>query len=365
MLTVLALVPYPPGRAPGQRYRLEQWAPLLLSEGIRVVFSPFLPAWAMRVLYRNGHLTQKAAATLAGFGRRLVQVPRLSSYDACLVYREATLLGPPWLERWAASRRPLMFDFDDAIFLRDPTAANPWAARLRPADKTASLCRMAAHVTVGNEMLAAFARRHCPFVTVIPSTIDTVKYTVRRRYPNPRPVLGWTGSPTTVRYLKRLHAPLLRLREVVDFELLVVGVAVDLPGVDVRWIPWRADTEADDLRSIDIGVMPLTDDEWSRGKGGMKALQYMALGIPAVVSPVGANATIVVDGHNGLHATSDEEWFRQLLRLIRDPALGARLGQQARATVEHGYSCFVQAPRLARVIESVVHERRSSIRRSS
>jgi glycosyltransferase involved in cell wall biosynthesis len=350
MPRVLALVPYPTGRAPGQRYRIEQWRPFLEKEGFRIDFAPFLPPWAMDVLYQQGNLLTKAQAMLLGYAQRLRHVRDLRRYDLFFVYREAMLLGPSWIERLAAKRGPVVFDFDDAIFLREVSEANRWVGKLRPSGKTATLCRLAKHVTVGNETLATFARRHNPAVTVIPSTIDTIAYTPRPRPPNPRPVVGWTGSPTTVKYLEALHPVLLGLRAALDFEMRVVGARLDLPGINVRCVPWNASTEADDLRPMDVGLMPLSDDEWSRGKGGMKALQYMALSIPPVVSPVGANREIVQDGHNGFHASHPAEWVQKIVLLLQDGQLHARLGAEARRTVERYYSAAVQAPRLATIL---------------
>jgi glycosyltransferase involved in cell wall biosynthesis len=355
MPRILALLPYPTGSAPGQRYRVEQWAPFLEAEGLPVVLSPFLPARAMGVLYDRGHVLTKALATLTGYAGRLGQLRDLRNYDLFFVYREATLLGPSWLEELAARHGPIVFDFDDAIFLREVSQANRWAGRLRPPGKTAALCRMAKHVTVGNDTLASFARQHNPNVTVIPSTIDTATYTLQPRRPNPRPVLGWTGSPTTAKYLEALHPVLLELRAAVDFEMLVVGARVELPGIDVRYVPWNASTEVADLRPIDVGLMPLSDDPWSRGKSGMKALQYMALAIPPVVSPVGANREIVRDGCNGFHASSAGEWIERIALLARDQCL-RRLGAEAR-TVERNCSAAVQAPRLARVLRDALKDR--------
>ncbi len=357
MPRILALLPYPTGRAPGQRYRIEQWAPFLEAEGLPIILSPFLPAWAMDVLYERGHRLTKAHAMLIGYARRFWQLRALRGYDLFFVYREATLLGPSWVEWLAARRAPVIFDFDDAIFLREVSHANRWAGRLRPPGKTATLCRLARQVTVGNEVLACFGRQHNPNVTVIPSTINTANYMPQRRRPNPRPVVGWTGSPTTVKYLAALHPVLLQLRGTIDFEMLVVGARVELPGIDVRYAPWNASTEADDLQSIDVGLMPLSDDPWSRGKSGMKALQYMALAIPPVVSPVGANREIVRDGRNGFHASHPEEWLEKITLLIRDQQLHARLGQEARRCVEKHYSAAVQAPSLARVFRDALKDR--------
>jgi glycosyltransferase involved in cell wall biosynthesis len=225
---------------------------------------------------------------------------------------------------------------------------------LKSSKKTPTICGLARHVTVGNEALAAYARRHASAVTVIPSTIDTDEYRIAERAANVRPVVGWTGSTTTVRYLEALAPALRDLRGRLDFVLQVVGSEARLPGVEVGNVPWRAETEAEDLRPLDVGLMPLEDDDWSRGKCGLKALQYMALGIPPVVSPVGVNATIVRDGENGFHARNDAEWVDRIERLLRDPELRARLGAAARRTVEESYSARVQAPRMAEVFRKVV-----------
>jgi glycosyltransferase involved in cell wall biosynthesis len=350
MTRVLALVPYPAGRAPGQRYRIEQWAPLLCREGVHVTLSPFLSQRGMDVLYEPGHVALKARETLRGYLRRLEEVLRLASADVVLVYREAAMLGPAWIERLVALQRPLVFDFDDAIYLADTSQANAWSRRLKPPMKAATICRLARHVTVGNELLARFAKTHAKDVTVVPSTIDTDFYQVQPRVRNRVPVIGWTGSATTVPYLTALAPALRRLRAKREFELRVIGAKADIEGLPIRCLPWRAATEPDDLRALDVGLMPLPDDEWSRGKCGMKALQYMGLGIPPVVSPVGVNATIVRDAVNGFHARTEEEWIDRMALLIEDESLRRSLGQAARKTVEESFSARVHAPRVARIL---------------
>lgn len=351
---MLALVPYPLGRAPGQRYRIEQWAAPLARSDVDVGFSSFLSARGMDVLYQRGHTAVKVVETLRGYGRRLRELRRAFPADVAFVYREAALLGPAWIERRLAAREPLVFDFDDAIYLRDASAANARWRALKPAGKAEELCRLATHVTVGSAFLAEFARAHARAVTVVPSTIDTALYPLRPRPSNPRPVVGWTGSHTTWPHLLTVQPALLRLRREIDFELRVVGAgAVSVPGLDVRSVEWRAETEADDLRPMDVGLMPLPDDEWSRGKCGMKALQYMALGIPPVVSPVGANREIVRDGVDGFHARDQDEWVERTLRLLRDEPLRQEMGARARDHVEEGYSAAVQVPRVAALLHGV------------
>ena len=350
MIRVLALVPYPTGRAPGQRYRIEQWAPLLREEGVRVTFSPFLSPRGMDVLYEPGHVAVKVWEMLRGYVRRLGEALRSTPADVIFLYREAALLGPAWVEHLLALRRPLVFDFDDAIYLGDTSPANGWSRMLKSRSKVEALCRVARHVTVGNEFLARFARDRATEVTIVPSTIDTDLYQVRARARNAVPVIGWTGSATTGAHLMALAPALRRLRARHDFELRVIGVKLDIEGVTVRCRPWRAESEPDDLSVLDVGLMPLPDDEWARGKCGMKALQYMALGIPPVVSPVGVNETIVRDGINGFLASTQEQWVDRIALLLEDESLRRRLGQDARKTVEEAYSAKGHVPRIARVL---------------
>ena len=350
MIRALALVPYPTNRAPGQRYRIEQWAPFLHREGVDVTLSPFLSWRGMEVLYEPGHVPVKVWETVRGYLRRFAEALRPTSADIIFVYREAALLGPAWIEQLLALRRPLVFDFDDAIYLADTSQVNAWSRGLKSLTKVEAICNVARHVTVGNEFLARYARDRARGVTVIPSTIDTDVYQIQPRAQNRVPVIGWTGSVTTVPYLMAVAPALRRLREKQEFELRVIGASIDIDGLAVRCLPWRAETEPDDLRALDVGLMPLPDDEWSRGKCGMKALQYMALGIPPVVSPVGVNTTIVRDGVNGFYARAEEEWIDRIELLLEDEPLRRSLGQEARRTVEESYSARAHAPRMARIL---------------
>ena len=353
MLRVLALVPYPTGRVPGQRYRIEQWAPHLRALGVDVTLASGLSPAAYERLQRPGGLAAKAAGLLAAHARRRRQLRDPAGFDLAYVYREAVPGRSDWCERRLATRLPFVLDFDDAIYLPAVSPANAAFAWLKDPGKTERLCRLARRVMVGNDTLAAWAAPRSAAVAVVPSTIDTDVYV-----PAPRsaagdgglPVIGWTGSATTVPYLEALGPALERVRRQRPFELRVIGGEPRLPpALAARAVPWRAETEVVDLQPLDVGLMPLGDDPWSRGKCGMKALQYMALGIPPVVSPVGVNATIVRPGENGLHATTEDEWVAALLRLLDDPALRARLGAEARRTVEAWYSVRTIVPRVAAV----------------
>lgn len=354
MLRVLALVPYPTGRVPGQRYRIEQWAPHLRALGVDVTLAPGLSPAAHERLQRPGGLAAKAVHLLAAHARRRRQLRNLARFDLAYVYRETVPGRSDWCERRLAARLPFVLDFDDAIYLPAVSPANAAFAWLKDPGKTERLCRLARRVMVGNDTLAAWATPRSAAVDVVPSTIDTDVYVPPPRHAAGEgrlPVIGWTGSATTVPYLEALGPVLERVRQQRPFELRVIGGQPRLaPALAARVVPWRAETEVADLQPLDIGLMPLSDDPWSRGKCGMKALQYMALAVPPVVSPVGVNATIVRHGENGLHAASEDLWVAALVRLLDDAGLRARLGAAARRTVEAGYSARAIVPRVAAIL---------------
>lgn len=363
-MRVLAIVPSIFDRNPSQRYRIEQWEPLLASRGLRVEYRPFESRELNEVVYQPGRTATKARLVARSLVRRLGDVRDARDFDAVYVLREAALLGPPIFERMLArSRVPFVFDFDDAVFERYVSPSNGYLSYLKFPGKTRTICRLAAHVMAGNEYLADYAREVNRKVTVVPTTVDTSKYTVESRAAGDVPVIGWTGSYSTVQHLLTLAGALRKLAERERFRLRVIGSPgmklEGLAGLDVEALAWDSQTEVEDLRAIDIGVMPLPEDRWSRGKCGMKALQYMGLSIPTVCSPVGVNSEIVRDGENGLLASSEEEWVEKLGRLLRSPELRERLGRAGRATVEARYSAAVQAPRVFQIFESVVEARAS------
>jgi glycosyltransferase involved in cell wall biosynthesis len=257
---------------------------------------------------------------------------------------------------------PLVYDFDDAIYLGDTSASNARMRFLKFPSKTAMICRLATHVVVGNDMLAAWARQHNPNVTIIPTTIDTDKYmpATGRRGDGPLTV-GWSGSHTTAPYLESIKPVLREVAQREPFQLRVIGAPrFQIDGVPFESLPWRAESEVADLLPMEVGLMPIPDSEWGKGKCALKALQYMALGTPAVVSPVGANTQVVRHGVNGLHASTDAEWVEQLVRILQDRALRRRLGKAARQTVVDEYSNKRQAPRLLEVLVSAARTRGSA-----
>ena len=352
-IKVLCVTPYPPSNA-GVRLRIEQQLPELRRLGIEVTLSPFLDARGLSVAFQRGHLLAKASAVARGFARRVADVFRLGRYDLLLIYRESSPFGPPFVERRAHRRAmPIVHDFDEAIFVPNIHSANRAWAWLRDPRRPGRVSAMATAVTVQNEYLAEFARRSNPRVTVIPTPVDTNgRHPREARRPGPV-VIGWLGSETTAAYLHLVDEALARVSGDADVIVRVVGGTYETPGVrrlEVR--EFALDQEQSDLEGFDIGILPEPDDEWTRGKGGYKALLYMAVGIPVVASRVGVNTDIVSDAETGFCVSTTEEWAAALRRLVADPALRERMGAAGRARVMDRYSIDVIAPRMANALKA-------------
>jgi glycosyltransferase involved in cell wall biosynthesis len=238
-----------------------------------------------------------------------------------------------------ASRR--VFDFDDAIYVRKPRrlgeAAGDSVWRRR---KFAATCRFANLVAAGNEVLAGAARESARAIAILPTAIDTTCYRPSTAQPADPPTIVWIGSPENLIYLE-LVRPALRRLSVRHAQLrlkIICSQFPDWPEIRIERAAWSSATEAEELASAHIGIMPLTDDAWSRGKCAFKLLQYMAASLPCVASPVGANAEAVLDGQSGFHARDENQWFSTLDALLADPALRAHMGARGRAHAEERYA---------------------------
>ncbi len=349
-MRILFLVPYPPGKAPSQRFRFEQYLSILEANGHQYRLVSFLDDATWAILYKPGHALAKAWGILKGFGRRLGHVLAATRYDFVFVHREAAPLGPPVVE-WLLTkvlRKRVIYDFDDAIWIPNTSEANRVAAGLKFHHKVESICRWAYRNSCGNAYLAAYARQFNPSVVINPTTIDTehLHNQVRDQLAPGTLVIGWTGTHSTLKYLEPLIPVLAQLEEDgLEFEFRVISnQAPDLPLRSLRFVPWRKETEMADLLTFHVGLMPLQDDPWAQGKCAFKALQYMALGIPALVSPVGMNTEVVQDDVNGYVCREPADWRLRLQQLLTNASHRQALGQAARATIEQRYSVHANTP---------------------
>ena len=291
--------------------------------------------------------------TLRCYFRRALELARQPAPDLRWVEKELWPYAPAWLERAVLAQRPYVLDLDDAIFHNydlHPLAPVRWAWG-RKIDR---LMRGAALVTAGNAYLARRAvEAGARNVEIVPTVIDLDHYPPRTpALPSNAPIdIAWIGSPATVAYLQALAEPLQLLAARHPVRLVVIGAdAPSFPGVEMVSKPWSADTEAADVASCHIGVMPLPDSPWERGKCGYKLVQCMAAGRPVIASPVGVNAKIVADGVDGFLAVSPEDWRRRIAELAADPGRRAEMGRAARAKAEREYSVDAVAPRMAQLL---------------
>jgi glycosyltransferase involved in cell wall biosynthesis len=358
VMKILFLVPYPFDEAPSQRFRFEQYDTLLSQKGFETTFQSFLSHATWKLFYGSGNVPKKGFALLIGFLKRLLTLLSVPTYDYVLIHREVTPVGPPIFEWIIAKvfRKKIIYDFDDAIWLTDKTNESELEKIIRWRSKVASICKWSYKVSCGNEYLAAYAKQFNSNVVVNPTTIDTERVHNPELTPLPplfqkergksaqadggELVIGWTGSHSTLKYLSSIESVLQTIEHEfphVSF-LVIADRKTVLKLTRLNFIPWNKETEASDLQKMDIGIMPLPDDEWAKGKCGFKALQYMAMEIPCVVSPVGVNTSIIEHGVNGFLGTSEKEWESYLRTLINDAGLRKNLGEAGRKRVVEQYS---------------------------
>jgi len=357
---VLFLVAHRPGRSPGQRFRFEQYIDYLRANGYQCDVSFLINDKDDSDFYAPGRYLSKARILFKTFWRRLSDMDKAGQYDLVFIYREVHMLGVTWFERFLKGRGvKMILDFDDSIWINDTSDGNRQFSWLKRPMKTAEIAGLCDMVLVGNGFLEQWTLPFNNQVHVIPTTIDTQKYvpSQKSKTPGEKICIGWTGSATTMKHLQ-VAVPFLReiqqmFRDQIIFRVISnKPLAADLLGLEN--VAWNAESEVEDLYPIDIGIMPLPDNEWTRGKCGFKGLQYMALEIPTIMSPVGVNSEIITDGVNGFLANEPREWVKKLSALIESPELRSRLGKAGRQTVIDRYSFDSQKERYLKLFNSLI-----------
>jgi len=347
MPRILFVTAHRPNRSPSQRYRFEQYFDFLKQNGFDFDLSFLISEKDDKIFYQPGKFHTKLYFFIKSVFKRFKDVLNVSNYDIVFVHREAFMTGSTFFERrFSNSKTKLVFEFDDAIWLFDVSEANKKMGWLKNPEKTSKIIGMADLVLAGNTFLANYANQYNTNIRIIPTTIDTDKYIrSKSRGNNERVCIGWSGSMTTIKHFEYAIPFLKKLKEKYG-ERIQIKVMGDKNYVNrelgIQGIDWSFETEIMELSTFDIGIMPLPDDEWAKGKCGLKGLSYMALEIPTIMSPVGVNTTIIKDGHNGFLADSVDEWVDKISRLIESAELRETLGKEARKTVVERYSVHSQ-----------------------
>ena len=351
-MKILLLSRYGPKGA-SSRVRFFQYLPALRAAGHSVEVAPFFNDDYLERLYAG---RPRAWANIArGYLQRVTRVHRGAHADLVWLEGEAFPWWPDVLERAFGPRRPIVVDYDDAAFHRYDRHPS-FAVRAALSRKIDAVMRRSALVVAGNDYIADRARRAgARRVERLPSVVDTDRFVPAPGARPNRPVtVGWVGTPATQKYLGSLREALRAFVAEGGARLVVVGArpGADLPAeAEVR--PWSEAAEAAELQALDVGIMPLPDDPWTRGKCGYKLIQYGAAGLPVVASPVGVNTDIVVDRETGFLADGTTAWLEALRRLRDDAGLRDRLGRAGRPRVEDRYRLRSATPVLMRLLDSV------------
>ncbi|MBM4276288.1 MAG: glycosyltransferase family 4 protein [Deltaproteobacteria bacterium] len=321
-MTKIAFLIHDP-EAPSCRYRVLQFIPYLKRMGMDVSTHLFKHKFLDKWSFCN---------TVGGYDIIFIQRKLFSPIEFLYIRQKA---------------KKIIYDFDDAIMYRSPRSKNPYSFSRRI--KFALMMRRVDGVIAGNQFLKSEALPYNSNVVIIPTSIDLSQYTLKKDFDHSKPItIGWFGSRSGLGFLRNL-IPIFEniFKKQINIQLKIVcSEFIDSANVPIIKKKWSLAEEVEDLKSFDIGVMPLADDLWSKGKCGLKILQYNSVGIPAVCTPVGVNREIVKDGVNGFWAQNEAQWEDRLLKLIHERELRKEMGLKGREIVERNYSIEANAPRL-------------------
>lgn len=338
------------------RYRTYQYFPYLKEHGFDITVAPLLDD-----IYIKGLNSGRKASlsNIFAYGKRLSYLLRSNKFDLIWLEKEVFPWIPSWIESAIMSGSvPYVVDYDDATFHRYDQHASPFVRRLL-ANKIKSVMRKAVLVIAGNDYLAAHAQNAgARRIEVLPTVIDLDKYPVSLPPNNNIFTIGWIGSPGTAFYLIEILPALRTVCRDKMVKITLIGAGpISMEGLPLNKIPWDEITEVQHLKNFDVGIMPLSDSPWERGKCGCKLIQYMASVRPVVGSPVGVNSQIITNGIDGFHAMSIAEWVNALIRLRDNRTLRQSMGERGRLKVEREYCLQVTAPKLAKILKEAVYVR--------
>ena len=318
------------------------------QHGIVIKAQPFFNEKAWSRLYKPGYFISKSLDVGKGFIKRLWAVIFLvHKYDFVLVHREASPIGPPIFE-WIVTkiwRKKLVFDFDDAIWMPAISEQNKIANSIKCFWKTKWICKWAYKVAAGNNYLANYASQFNANVTILPTSVDTQnRYRTLVNQSILKPAIGWTGSHSTMKYLDLIIPVLKQLEKEKEFDFYVISnKEPKFELQSLKFIKWTEEKEIEDLSKINIGLMPLESDRWSEGKCGFKIIQYLALGIPALATPVGVNKNIIDDHINGFLCHDQDSWYNSISLLLEQEHLRNQMAKKGREKIVRKFSIQANA----------------------
>ena len=353
---ILIVCPYPFGVAPSQRLKFEQYYSYFEQNGYNITIKPFIDDAFWKIVHKPGNAVQKFLKSAQGYVKRALLLFSLRKYDIVYIHLWVTPFGLPFFEwLYTSIAKKTIYDIDDLVYLKfDKT---PWFIRqLKGYKKPVLLMKKSNHVITCTPHLDQFVQKYNTHTTDISSTINTRLYRPKLSYDfmEAKPVIGWSGSYSTVWHMQTVFEALKALRKQIDFKLLVMGTEdlVD-DDLDIECIAWKEEYEVDVIGRFDIGIYPLPDREFVLGKSSLKALQYMAKGIPTVATAIGTNFRVIEHNVSGVLVNTDQEWVDALTELINNKAKRKYLGENAAERVETLFSVNANKDKYLQILDSL------------
>lgn len=356
---VLILCTGPRNCVPTQRLKYEQYLDKLEEEGYSFTLSPFQTKRFWKIIYQPGHYPEKVFWVAYGYFKRIFDLLRLPFYDAVYISLWVTPIGFPFFEKMVlALNKNVIYDIDDMIFMNQADAGKGFIQKLKGKKKPLVLMRGAKYVIVCTPKLEKIALEINQYKNVvdISSTLDTDRFLPVPVYElKEKTVIGWTGSHSTIPFLKTLTPVIQAVATRRQIKLLVIAdQPYEMEGVETEFVKWTSENEVTDLHKIDIGVYPIPMNEWSLGKSSLKALTYMSVALPVVTPAYGTNFRIIKNNVDGILVSNEEEWIESMINLIDDVEMRKRIGLAGRKKVEEHFSVKANYTKYLKVFKTVI-----------
>lgn len=355
-MRVLTLVPSQKGYSPGQRGSIELWEKILAPEGIELVYAPFETEKLRQILHSSGNQLAKVSEMVKSYVNRLSLLKNLDDYDAVFVYREAALLGPAFLEKRIARKKPIIYQLDDPLYMPYRSPSNGYLSYLKFFGKIKEIISLSKVVIANSSHIRDYCRQFNKNVWQVPSIVDTNQFVYEPFPAHPeRVTIGWSGSPTTLKNIKLVEKPLQEIskRDICDIHF-IGGTDFGLENVKYTAQAWNGASEVEDLRRLQVGLVPLPEFSWNKHKFIMKTAQYMALGIVPVGTPMASNPEVIRHGENGFLAATDEEWIEHLTMLVKDDKMRNKMSAQAACDAREKYSLEANTPKIIEAFKAAL-----------
>lgn len=354
---ILVVCPHPVNYAPGQRLKYEQYFNNWQSNGYDVTVKPFMSEKLQNIVYKEGYYLTKIVETLKGYWQRIKLLFTLRQYDIVYYFLWVTPFGTTFFERiYCLLSQKIVYDIDDLVYTK--SQSTKWFLRLlKGYAKPIYLMKKANYVITCTPYLHKFVQQYNANALDISSTVDTeLRYIPCNPYSNHKPlVIGWSGSHSTLPHLRSIENVLRKIQQKYpDIVIRVMGGAnVQIKGIEIDSLAWREEIEISTLQTFDIGIYPLPNEEWVYGKSGLKAIQYMALGIPTVATAIGTNFRVIENGVSGFLVQNETEWIERLSQLIENPQLRRQIGEKARDKVVREFSITANSQHYLSVFKQI------------